>query len=133
MDRGTKFAHLTSYFEKWVSSGFCLSKYIDIPMVFSSGTLPAPACNIPTHLFPPFYLPNNISAHELSLILHHFSLKILMPELNPSPQRCLPRFLMGILLVNGLTVRRLYKSFGVKGLEFSAPCYRRLPSTNFTF
>jgi hypothetical protein len=38
------------------------------------------------------------------------------PELNPSAQRCLPRFLLGILIFKGLTARRLYKSFGVKGL-----------------
>jgi hypothetical protein len=41
----------------------------------------------------------------------------LTPELNPSVQRCLPRFLLGILIFKGLTVRRLYKSFGVKGLK----------------
>jgi hypothetical protein len=41
----------------------------------------------------------------------------LTPELNPSAQRCLPRFLLGILIFKGLTVRRLYKSFGVKGLS----------------
>jgi hypothetical protein len=41
-----------------------------------------------------------------------------MPELNPSAQRCLPRFFTGILIFKGLTARRLYKSFGVKGLIF---------------
>jgi hypothetical protein len=41
----------------------------------------------------------------------------LTPELNPSAQRCLPRFLLGILIFKGLTARRLYKSFGVKGLK----------------
>jgi hypothetical protein len=41
----------------------------------------------------------------------------LMMELNPSAQRCLPRFLLGILIFKGLTARRLYKSFGVKGLK----------------
>jgi hypothetical protein len=40
----------------------------------------------------------------------------LTPELNPSTQRCLLRFLLGILIFKGLTARRLYKSFGVKGL-----------------
>jgi hypothetical protein len=40
----------------------------------------------------------------------------LTPELNPSAQRCLPSFLLGILMFKGLTARRLYKSFGVKGL-----------------
>jgi hypothetical protein len=40
----------------------------------------------------------------------------LAPELNPSAQRCLPRFFTGILIFKGLTARRLYKSFGVKGL-----------------
>jgi hypothetical protein len=37
-------------------------------------------------------------------------------ELNPSAQRCLPGFLLEILVFKGLTARRLYKSFGVKGL-----------------
>jgi hypothetical protein len=40
----------------------------------------------------------------------------LTSELNPSTQRCLPRFFTGILIFKGLTARRLYKSFGVKGL-----------------
>jgi hypothetical protein len=40
----------------------------------------------------------------------------LIPELNPSAQRCLPDFLLGILIFKGLTARRFYKSFGVKGL-----------------
>jgi hypothetical protein len=39
----------------------------------------------------------------------------LTPELNPSAQRCL-LFLAGILIFKGLTARRLYKPFGVKGL-----------------
>jgi hypothetical protein len=38
----------------------------------------------------------------------------LTPELNPSPQRCLPRFLLGTLIFKELTARRLYKSLGVK-------------------
>jgi hypothetical protein len=38
-------------------------------------------------------------------------------ELNPSAQRCLPRFFTGILIFKGLTARRLYKSFDVKGLN----------------
>jgi hypothetical protein len=38
------------------------------------------------------------------------------PELNHSAQRRLPGFLLGILIFKGLTVRRLCKSFGVKGL-----------------
>jgi hypothetical protein len=42
---------------------------------------------------------------------------LLMPELNPSPQRCLPRFFTGDLIFKGLTERRLYKSFGVIGLK----------------
>jgi hypothetical protein len=43
----------------------------------------------------------------------------LTPELKPSAQRCLPSFLLGILIFKGLTARRLYKSFGVKGLKGS--------------
>jgi hypothetical protein len=41
----------------------------------------------------------------------------LTPELNPSTQRCLPRFFLGILIFKGLIERRIYKSFGVKGLR----------------
>jgi hypothetical protein len=48
---------------------------------------------------------------------HHSSINPLTPELNPSAQRCLPRFLLGILNIKGLTARRVYKSFGVKGLK----------------
>jgi hypothetical protein len=40
----------------------------------------------------------------------------LAQELNPSAQRCLPRFLLGILIFKGLTARRLCKSFDVKRL-----------------
>jgi hypothetical protein len=54
----------------------------------------------------------------------------LTPELNPSTQRCLPRFfLLGILIFKGLTVRRLYKSFCVKGLIITVGgtyCHRRV-------
>jgi hypothetical protein len=39
----------------------------------------------------------------------------LTPE-HPSAQRCLPRFFAGVLIFKVLTARRLYKSFGVKGL-----------------
>jgi hypothetical protein len=42
----------------------------------------------------------------------------LTPELSPSAQRCLPRFFLpGILILKGLTARRLCKSFDVKGLS----------------
>jgi hypothetical protein len=41
----------------------------------------------------------------------------LTSELNPSAQCCLQRFSLGILMFKGLTVRGLYKSFGVKGLK----------------
>jgi hypothetical protein len=68
----------------------------------------------------------------------------LTPELNPSAQRCLTKFLLGILLLEpcisliylisnlrkifllgilifkGFTARRFYKSFGVKGLNVTA-------------
>jgi hypothetical protein len=40
-----------------------------------------------------------------------------MAELSPSAQRCMVRFLLGILIFKGLTARRLYKSFGFKGLN----------------
>jgi hypothetical protein len=42
----------------------------------------------------------------------------LTPELNPSAQPCLPKFFTGILICKWLTSRRLYKSFGVKGLRY---------------
>jgi hypothetical protein len=41
----------------------------------------------------------------------------LTPELNPSAQRCLPRYLLGIFIFKGLAAGRLYKSFGVEGLN----------------
>jgi hypothetical protein len=56
-------------------------------------------------------------------------INLLTPELNPFAQRCLSRFftgdfyaacrnfLLGILIFKVLTARRLYKSFGVKGLK----------------
>jgi hypothetical protein len=40
----------------------------------------------------------------------------LTPELNTSSQRCLPRFLLGILIFKGLTAQRLCKSFGGGGV-----------------
>jgi hypothetical protein len=43
----------------------------------------------------------------------------LTAELNPSSQRCLPNFLLGILIYKGLTARRLYKAFGLKELNLS--------------
>jgi hypothetical protein len=48
---------------------------------------------------------------DLALIFN-----LLTPELDPSAKRCLPRFLLGILIFKWLTAGRLYKSFGVKGL-----------------
>jgi hypothetical protein len=41
-----------------------------------------------------------------------------MPESNPSEQRCLSRFFAGDFNFKGFTARRLYKSFGVKGLTW---------------
>jgi hypothetical protein len=46
----------------------------------------------------------------------HEQINPLTPELNPSAQRCLPRYFTGVLIFKGLTARRLYKSFGGKGL-----------------
>jgi hypothetical protein len=40
-----------------------------------------------------------------------------VPELNLFAQRCLPRFLLGILIFKERTERRLYKSFDVQGLN----------------
>src|SRR5215510_13144932 len=42
---------------------------------------------------------------------------LLATKLNPSVQRCLPRFLLRILIFKGLTARRLRNSFGIKGLN----------------
>jgi hypothetical protein len=41
----------------------------------------------------------------------------LTPKLNPSVQRCLPTYLLGMLMFKGLNARRVYKSFGVKRLS----------------
>jgi hypothetical protein len=43
----------------------------------------------------------------------------LTPELHPFAQRYMLRFFTGILIFKGLSVRLLYKSFGVKGLSGS--------------
>jgi hypothetical protein len=49
----------------------------------------------------------------------------LTPKLNPSAQRSLPRFF--ILIFKGIIARRLYKSFGVKGLnELCRECMNRV-------
>jgi hypothetical protein len=45
-----------------------------------------------------------------------YDINPLTPELNPFAQQCLTRFFIGILIFKELTARRLYKSFGVKGL-----------------
>jgi hypothetical protein len=51
----------------------------------------------------------------------------LTPELNHSAQRCLPRFLLGILIYKELAARFLYKSLGVKrSLLFLLLAGRRL-------
>jgi hypothetical protein len=58
----------------------------------------------------------NISiATEISAILVHIN--HLTPELIPSTQRCLPRFLLGKLIFKELTARCRYKSFGFKVLN----------------
>jgi hypothetical protein len=44
-----------------------------------------------------------------------FLVNPLTPELNPSTHAACQEFLLGILIFKGLTARRLYKSFGVKG------------------
>jgi hypothetical protein len=53
-----------------------------------------------------FYIPRN----------NFVNVNHLMPELNLFVQRCLPRFFTGIFIFKEFTARRLYKSFGVKGL-----------------
>jgi hypothetical protein len=44
--------------------------------------------------------------------------------LNPSAQRCLPRFCTETLIFKGHTARHLYKSFGVKRVTTSSAAYR---------
>jgi hypothetical protein len=46
---------------------------------------------------------------ELHDLVQSIVFNLLTPELNPSAQRCLTSFLLGILIFKGLTVRRLYK------------------------
>jgi hypothetical protein len=79
----------------------------------------------PVHMvsFHKFWPPN----HEVGLLEMYSILFILYTDptelllLYPSAQRCLPRFFTGVLIFKGLTVRRLYTSFGVKGLTLSLP------------
>jgi hypothetical protein len=52
-----------------------------------------------------------------------FIFNSLTPELNPSAQRCLSRFLLEILIFKRLTSRRLCKPLGVKGLMFAYGVY----------
>jgi hypothetical protein len=54
-----------------------------------------------------------------------FPINPLTPELNPSAQSCLPRFLSGVLIFKVFTARRFYKSFGVKGLMKEAKSHSR--------
>jgi hypothetical protein len=62
----------------------------------------------------------------------------LTPEINPSAQRCLPRFFTEILIFKTLTARRLYKSFGVNPLTpelnpSAQGCLPRLFTGDFNF
>jgi hypothetical protein len=59
-----------------------------------------------------------------------WSFNPLTPELNPSAHRCLTRFFTGILIFKGLTARRLYKSFGVKWLNYPKYLNQRLCVTS---
>jgi hypothetical protein len=49
-------------------------------------------------------------------VINRAAFNPLASELDPSAQRCLPRFFIGDLIFKGLTARRLCKSFGVKEL-----------------
>jgi hypothetical protein len=53
-----------------------------------------------------------ITRPEVSYRVWSWSLdnNLLTPELNPSAQRCLPGFLLRILIFKGFTARRLYKA-----------------------
>jgi hypothetical protein len=50
---------------------------------------------------------------------HPVAYNPLTPELNPCAQRCLPRFIPGILIFEVHTALSVYKSFGVKGLKYN--------------
>jgi hypothetical protein len=72
----------------------------------------------------PVYVSDMFTAHHQEAFTIYtvtgacYMYKLLTPELNPYAQSCLPRIFTGILIFKGLTARRLYKSFGVKGLAF---------------
>jgi hypothetical protein len=63
------------------------------------------------------YSPKDKRHPDNDKVLKNIEVNPSTPELNPSAQRCLPRFFTGILIFKGLTARRLYKSFGVRGLR----------------
>jgi hypothetical protein len=53
---------------------------------------------------------------RLPLLVRQSFVNLLTPELNPLPCEAVRRdFLLGILIFKGLTARRLYKSFALKG------------------
>jgi hypothetical protein len=70
----------------------------------------------------------NLFSSRISLTNYFVKLKLLKknsdsfntltPKLKPSAQHSAEIFLLGILIFKGLTARRLYKSFGVKGLTY---------------
>jgi hypothetical protein len=60
------------------------------------------------------FLMSCLASHIVDSVVF---LNPLTPEFNPSPQLCLSRFLMGILIFKVLTARRHFKSFCVKGLN----------------
>jgi hypothetical protein len=74
--------------------------------------------NIFYHILPRFYLICMTVSHWPCLrnSVTQMCINPLTPELHLSAQRCLPRFLLGILIFKGFTARSLYKSFGVKVL-----------------
>jgi hypothetical protein len=73
-----------------------------------------------------YEVPNNV---KFEFVLQFNSIT---PELNRSGQHCLPRFLLGILILKVLTSLRLYKSFVFQGLRhfsllviYKAACCQR--------
>jgi hypothetical protein len=75
------------------------------------------------HIFESYIIPNAYIVHiqdqtfGISYPLRRVAINPLTPELNPSAQRCLPRFLIVILDFKGFTARRIYKSFCVKRIN----------------
>jgi hypothetical protein len=74
----------------------------------------------------PIHIPSQMN--PIHVVCWNYVFNPLTPKLNPSAQRCLPRFFTGILIFKVLTARRLYIPFGVKGLSRHVCGYKRKTS-----